>query len=498
MSKSVKFTRSFVQTLDQWKTKKADFDSRSKQRQENHTILEEISNLCINSNQVSDDNEIDHSGILKYKTGIRRAICSFLRQNKLELSLGFPKKQLQRRSRDHLDTQNPQPPTKQTRFQSQLCQASNCEWKKRFEAQVEENLSLRDEIKSLKEKMDQFQSQSSTQKSSQSQPWAAPVMKLLQVERIGNVKRFSVEMIKLAIFLLVSCNLSARVIPLVMLGILKAVNFNNLTLPKYGYFTKIRSMLPNLNRTRMIEFCESATELSLCFDGTSYSKKEGGIFALSVMNEKAENQLIAMTEHNEKAIDEPQHVFDVRIILQTLRDTFGDSFELFVSKINVVLSDDCKHARATRIHLRDELDRLYPTGTQRKELRCLIHVANLSENIILRQLPLLLPFLRKVAPLLSKPKNATTDSLYNVWDGHKIMYGHGSRFFVHGENAVACFSSYDKLIQLLSRYQQSSINAAQLLEMTKNPELYPQLAVMARLSSFVHNIWSMITVNFTV
>ena len=99
--------------------------------------------------------------------------------------------------------------------------------------------------------------------------------------------------------------------------------------------------------------------------------------------------------------------------------------------------------------------------------------------------------------MFSKPKNASTDSLYNVWTGHKISYSHGSRFFIHGSNAVAVFASYDKLIQVLTRYQRSSIGAAQLLEMTKNDQLYSQLAVMARLSTFVHNIWSMITVKQT-
>ena len=496
MSKSVKFSLSFLKTLNQWESNKKDFDSRSKARRLEHSFLDDIFNHCVNSQKVKDDNEIDQKETKKRKASFKRTICRFLNENKSELCLGFPIIQNHRRSRDNLDTNNAPPAKKQTRFQAQLCQAENCEWKNRYDSQVEENSSLRNEIESLKTKMDQFQSQS-TQKSSQSQPWAAPTIELLQSEQIGFVTRFSVEMIRLAIFLLVSCNLSARVMPMVMLGILNAVNIKNMRLPKYGYFNKIRSMLPNLNRSRMVKFCENAEELSLCFDESSYSKKQGGILALSLMNEKAENQLIAMIEHNEKPLDELQHTFDVRFILEKLRNIFGDSFDSMVLKIKVVLSDDSHHARATRKLLRDELDRLYPNGTRRKELRCLIHVANLAESFILKKLPLLLPFLRKVGPLLSKPKNASTDSLYNVWNGHKIIYGHGARFFVHGDNAVACFASYDKLIKVLSKYQNASINAAQLLEMTKNPEFYHQLAVMARLSSFVHNIWSMITVKQT-
>ena len=301
-------------------------------------------------------------------------------------------------------------------------------------------------------------------------------------------------MIRLAIFLLVSCNLSANCIPLVLLGILNAAGFKNMRLPKVGFFTNIRSMLPNLNRTRMIQFCTNAKDLCICFDASSFSKKQGSILALSVIDDKANNHLIAMIEHNEKAVGELQHVLDARVIIQTLQATFGDKFDMIVSKISVVLSDDCQHARQLRIRLRDELDRLFPTEIKRQEKRYLIHVANLAEDYIMRQLPLLMPFLKKIAPLLSKPKNASTDSLYNLWNGHKILYAHGARFFVYGSNAVAVFSSYDHLVELLTKYKMSSINAAQLLQMMNDNQLFSQLAVMARLSSFVHNIWAMVTV----
>ena len=74
------------------------------------------------------------------------------------------------------------------------------------------------------------------------------------------------------------------------------------------------------------------------------------------------------------------------------------------------------------------------------------------------------------------------------------MYAHGARFFVYGSNAVAVFSSYDHLVELLTKYKKSSINAAQLLQMMNDNQLFSQLAVMARLSNFVHNMWSMVTV----
>ena len=172
----------------------------------------------------------------------------------------------------------------------------------------------------------------STQKSSQSQPWKESTIKLLQFQQNGNVTRFSAQMIRLAIYLLVACNLSANCIPLVICGILNAAEFKNLKLPKYGYFRKIRSALAYLNRARMLKFCSDATEICICFDGTSLSTKQGGVFGLTVMNEKAQNHLIAMIEHNEKADGEPQHVLDVRMIIQTLKNTFGESFESIIEK----------------------------------------------------------------------------------------------------------------------------------------------------------------------
>ena len=496
MSKTVTFSLSFLQTLDDWEIKKNSFYERSKSSRPTHSLLDAIFNHCLNSTKVKSDNEIDQTANTKQKSTHKRAILRFLNEKKNELQLGYKTNQVKRRSRNSLSASNTSPPKKQTRYQAQLCSSDNCEWKQKYEAEVEENSILKNEINSLKMKMEEFQSQPSTQKSSQSQPWATSIQ-LLQSEQIGCITRYSVSMIRLAIFLLVACNLSARSIPLVLFGILNAAEFKNLKLPKYGFFTKIRSMLPNLNKTRMMNFCSNAKELCLCFDGSSFSTQEGGIFALSMMNEEAENHLIAMIEHNEKAENELQHVYDVRLILQKLQNIFGDSFDTIISKVTVILSDDSVYARQTRKHLRDELDRLYPNEFARSEKRCLIHVANLAEAFILRQLPLLAPFLRKLAPTFSKPKNASTDSLYNVWTGHKVIYAHGSRFFVHGTNAVSAFASFTSLSQLLTRYQRSSINAAQLLEMTKKDGFYAELAVMARLSTFVHNIWSMITVKQT-
>ena len=72
-----------------------------------------------------------------------------------------------------------------------------------------------------------------------------------------------------------------------------------------------------------------------------------------MIDHNAKSHLIAMVEHNEKAVGELQHILDARVIIQTLQATFGDEFDTIISKISVVLSDDCPHARQLLIHLRD-------------------------------------------------------------------------------------------------------------------------------------------------
>ena len=151
-------------------------------------------------------------------------------------------------------------------------------------------------------------------------------------------------------------------------------------------------------------------------------------------------------------------------------------------------------ARSTREALKKELDDKYPVTFERHSQKCLVHVANLSETFILKELPLLEPFLRKIAPLLSAPMNAATQNLHSLWAGQQIVYHHGTRFFSSGSNAMACFVSFDLLKDLMQKCQKTSIGAAEILTMIQNPELYKQLAIMSRLSIFVKELWRSLTV----
>ena len=132
MSKLVCFPLSFVETLDQFETKRNAFFGRSKKKRLNHYLVEEIRNHCLTSDKVKNDIEIDQSSLSKHTNAHKRAISRFLQNAENELILGCPKIQGQRRSRDQLGGSNTPPPKKQTRFQAQLCQATNCEWKSSY------------------------------------------------------------------------------------------------------------------------------------------------------------------------------------------------------------------------------------------------------------------------------------------------------------------------------------------------------------------------------
>ena len=51
--------------------------------------------------------------------------------------------------------------------------------------------------------------------------------------------------------------------------------------------------------------------------------------------------------------------------------------------------------------------------------------------------------------------------------------------------------------ELMTRYSNSCIGAAEILKLMENPELYKQLAVMSRLSVFVKELWRSVTVKQT-
>ena len=301
-------------------------------------------------------------------------------------------------------------------------------------------------------------------------------------------------MYRLAIFLIVACNLSAEIIPFVLNSILLAAQFRHLDLPKTGYFLKVRSMLRPLNEKMIQSFCMAAESITICFDESSFKKRKGEVLAVSIMNQSAEQKIVALVEHNERSDSVGKYEIDVKVIMQSLRDVLGPCFDATMKKTNMILSDNCPSAKKTRWALKKELDEHFPVNFERLNRKCLVHVANLSEKYIMEKTPLLHAFLKKIAPLLSPPMNASSETLHPLWTGPKILYHHGIRFFVSGNNAVASFVSFNMMKDLMTKYSDSCIGAAEVSKLMDNPELYKQLAVMSRLSIFVKELWRSVTI----
>ena len=468
-------------------------------RKPTHALVTEILNAVIGCDLIRNNEEIDQDKISE-KTilwGIRRNIMAFLSGSNEELTIALPGR-TRRRSRGQLDPTVQTRAPKQTRLQSSKCDSLNCEWKTKFNKVTDENNELKEEVATLKSKLDSVRSQSSQSSQQSTQTNESFIRQssipLLEVEQMGSVRRYSTQMFRLAIILIVACNLSCEIIPDVLSAILTAAQIRHLDLPKTGFFLKIRSMLKPLNHKQVQSFCEKAERITICFDESSFKTKIGQILAISVMNEKAEQKIVSLVEHNERSSTVKKHLIDVKVIMAALTDSLGDLLKPTMLKTNMILSDNCHSARSTREALKKELDDKYPVMFVRHSQKCLVHVANLSETFILKELPLLEPFLRKIAPLLSAPMNAATQNLHSLWAGHRIVYHHGTRFFSSGSNAMACFVSFDLLKDLMQKCQKTSIGAAEILTMTQNPELYKQLAIMSRLSIFVKELWRSLTV----
>ena len=95
---------------------------------------------------------------------------------------------------------------------------------------------------------------------------ASHQIELLKIQKQGCVRRFSVQMVRLGLKLLVGCFMSARMIPNALEYILKAAELDRqseLDLPARTYFTELRSMVKAVNRKLIEEFVKSSKDFVL-------------------------------------------------------------------------------------------------------------------------------------------------------------------------------------------------------------------------------------------
>ena len=66
------------------------------------------------------------------------------------------------------------------------------------------------------------------------------------------------------------------------------------------------------------------------------------------MNEKVEQKVVSLVEHNERSFTVPKHLIDVKVIMKALAESLGETFVPTMMQTNVILSANCYAARATR------------------------------------------------------------------------------------------------------------------------------------------------------
>ena len=88
------------------------------------------------------------------------------------------------------------------------------------------------------------------------------------------------------------------------------------------------------------------------------------------MNEKAEQRIVFLVEHNERSSTVKKHLIDVKVIMAALTDSLGDVFKPTMLKTNMILSDNCHAARSTREAIKKELDDKYPVTFERHSQKC--------------------------------------------------------------------------------------------------------------------------------
>ena len=91
-------------------------------------------------------------------------------------------------------------------------------------------------------------------------------------------------------------------------------------------------MLRPLNKKMIQSFCEAAESITICFDESSFKKRKGEVLAISVMNQSAEQKIVALVEHNERSDSVGKYEIDVKIIMRSLRDVLGPCFDATMKK----------------------------------------------------------------------------------------------------------------------------------------------------------------------
>ena len=325
--------------------------------------------------------------------------------------------------------------------------------------------------------------------------------KLFKVENHGAIKHYSVQMMILGLTMLVLLNTPANSVPSMLLLAYSSAGFQTPNLPKYNFFRRLRFMLVPLNEIYIQQFLAEAIELSIGFDESTLSTKLGHVMAITVMNQNGVSKVLSVLEHEDKGEGSgSKAAIDAKLIIDSLKSICGDNFQSTCKKIKSVLTDNCRSANASNKALCQKLDELAPLRRSRKSLKCTVHQCGLLEKHSLNKLPLITPFVKKVAAHFAPPSGLAQDNLYQLWkvkSKTKFLYSTGQRFFFIGTNALLAFLEYDKLHQIVAENQAASNGAKEIFQLMKNPKLKEELSLMAGLSCLIRQLWTDLTIKST-
>ena len=336
-------------------------------------------------------------------------------------------------------------------------------------------------------------------KGSQHQVLDSSQNKLFKVERNGAIKHYSVQMMILGITLLVLLNVPANCVPSMLLLAYSSAGFQTPNLPKYNFFRRLRFMLVPLNEIFIRQFLAEAIELSIAFDETTLSTRLGHALAITVMDHTGTSKVLSILEHEEKSgRSGSKAALDVEVIIHTLKSICenDETFNKVCKKIKSVLTDNSRSANASNNALCRKLDELAPLDNPRKSYKCTVHQCGLLDKHSLTKLPLITPFVKKVAAHFAPPSGLAQDNLYQLWkvkSKSKFLYSTGQRFFFIGNNALIAFLEYDKLYQIVEENQAASNGAKEIFQLMKNPKLKEELSLMAGLACLIRQIWTHLT-----
>ena len=129
-------------------------------------------------------------------------------------------------------------------------------------------------------------------------------------------------------------------------------------------------------------------------------------------------------------------------------------------------------------------------------IKCLAHIAGLSEKHALVKLSVITGFAQKFSAHFTKQNGLAEDTNYALWQARsyrRFLYSTEKRFFFYGKNALIAYIEFDHLKQIVSETALFSYGSKAILQPMKNEELKIQRARLDCVKNDKLNIIQLIT-----